>query len=477
MLELQMMFKLLWLHNIIDVIFLFYNENFIELVTANPQHPSNKCEGALNHYTKYLCNSTSVKTIRFPKPLRKYHNCNLTYYYFDKNVDLPRYATALTFTTYFLLNSIQEILNINIIFADYKTVSTRKPPKFILYMHNFFKCARSKNTCSVPYFQSGYLWTVPPPKLIHPLSAFKIIFKENVWILILLTFIITSVSWWLISGSRTMNAFFGILIDIYSLTIFGLLNRIPTQLPLRIVFLAYVYYSIHIQSVFTSNLVRLLTVPQFEAKITSLTELANSQYSILAFEPYYNFFTKQNESRLVIKQIVKKLVYISDEQLSFVMTNKETFKNYATVIMTNDYYTIMAELQTKINTIIDNSISGLEKNTLTGKLGCYTIPSINKVISILLESGLITYQETIYKQKKKSLDVYMNNITTSTDPIVINLTHIYPVFVFLAAGLIIATTVFFLELLTYYVINKYASRKASKNCRPTNLIMVKEASH
>ncbi|KAF5277072.1 hypothetical protein FQA39_LY06310 [Lamprigera yunnana] len=269
----------LWSIHVVEVVFVYHDQNTIRLFTSDPQHPKNECGRKAKFIYEYTFNS--IKKIKFPKLWRSYENCTLIYWY-DHPMELSKHTNEMYFKGIFLLETAVQRLHLTLVKEKRNNNFTYYG--FRIFVNHISHCNHRFYDCSIPFLSNELVWIVPAPKIIHALEVFRITFKDIVWILIISSFLFTSLTWWFISKRNDNNSFVSSSLDIYSATLFGFINRIPPFLSPRLIFITYVFYAVHIQTAFTSQLIRLLTVPQYGHSITSLEELSRSPFPIFTHE-------------------------------------------------------------------------------------------------------------------------------------------------------------------------------------------------
>ncbi|KAF5281984.1 hypothetical protein FQA39_LY00508 [Lamprigera yunnana] len=308
--ELEGVFDYLWDHNIMDgiVLFYIYEMKSIKVFTSDPHHPKNKCGQLVNVMEEYTCDS--IKTMQVPNVSRKYNNCNITvsklvhfqlqksHTFYDLNKD--------DYIVLFVLRTILDTLQLKAIPSPKK------------YMEEF-RVARLKfckfhyDVCATPYLHSDFVWIVTLPKKIHALKVFKIIFNTVVWMLILLSFFIMSVVWWLLYKCTGRISYTSALLDVYSMTLLGAVSKVSSFLPLRVLLCSYIIYAVHIQAIFSSGFLQLLLVLQYEPAIKNLQELSNSNLSIIVMGGLIDFLKNDLENDELFNKIQNKLLVYDDE--------------------------------------------------------------------------------------------------------------------------------------------------------------------
>ncbi|KAF5304120.1 hypothetical protein FQA39_LY01905 [Lamprigera yunnana] len=422
------LFPYLWELQMVDVVLLYHDEKNIKLYTSDPENPANECGVEAKFMIWYECNQ--VEKIKFPKFWRNHKNCDLIYWN-QQQIQRIQYINEMFFKAFFVLETARQRLNFTIVESKKRNITK---------VH------------SLPFVSNGLIWIVPAPNIIHALEVFKIIFKQIVWILILVSFIFVSIVWWSVSKCKQHISFVASLLDIYSATLFGSINRIPPFLSLRLIFTAYVLYTVHIQTAFTSNLIPLLTIPQYDHSITSLKELAQSQLPILTHAKMYLVFNQKEKYDCTYENLKNKVVVVNQSYILDCITNKEILRNSSILITKLDLDIIIKMKGVKSHYIKDEKfLQYLTMSSLVSNPGSYLFTPIKKILSILLESGIMDYQQRNYENQMKNYSSYYADDTKLIDEenVVLTMEHVYPIFVYWGIGLIISIVVFILEILIY----------------------------
>ncbi|KAF5306920.1 hypothetical protein FQA39_LY00150 [Lamprigera yunnana] len=105
-------FLYFWKRHLINLIFLAYDfdlkNDSIRLFTSDPQHPLNQCGKVLNFVEEHSCKG--VQTIKFPKILRPYSDCNITYYCWLPLKQI-KHQSELFFIKSFVLETVEKLKN------------------------------------------------------------------------------------------------------------------------------------------------------------------------------------------------------------------------------------------------------------------------------------------------------------------------------------------------------------------------------
>ncbi|KAF5274167.1 hypothetical protein FQR65_LT17070 [Abscondita terminalis] len=328
----------------------------------------------------------------------------------------------------------------------------RQKSKRLLHIYNKFSLRLSTLDDYKFAYQSSviayddFVWIVPTPRKLVPGEVLKIVFKQNVWCAILLSYWVTSIMWWLLLKVMHNNSSISsTLLIIYSITLFGSTEKSPTRFSLKLIFISYVIYSVHIQTAFTSNLINILTVPQFEKPITSLEELANTNLSIFITEKHYNrYFEEEGDADNLYSRIRKKLIICNATTFQKLIFDKETYSKYSYLYQKEQVDSIQTFLNTKIYGIVDNSITGSYKGIILTYYNSYFAETLFHLITVFVETGLQNY---FYKQIEfvQKFYVILNSERDFDENVVLNIEHLTFPFLFWIVGVLIGTVVFVVE--------------------------------
>ncbi|KAF5282115.1 hypothetical protein FQA39_LY17688 [Lamprigera yunnana] len=428
--ELKNIFTYFLEFDIIDVIVIAHNLSDTRVYTWNPYHPSNKCGKEFNFQTEDDCGFFNLSVV---KRKQQFNKCDVAYVY-QVDSDLDRQIDRVSYVSGFIFDVLIMDINATLIFKKGHRLKENKKGVYVR-LNNLNRRCISEYSCSAVFDRNVFLLTVPPPKMINPMDVFKIVFKTHVWLLIFFTFVLTSIIWWLISWCNWGTSFTDALLKVYSLTIFSAMDKIPSIVSLRFIFIAYVLYAIHIQSIFTSNLVKLLTNTHFEPIIETLEQLAEAGLPILTVNSQiYHFRNTERYNELVYKKLAGNSYVINETEYINSMVNETVLKHNSLFISTILLYRMAHTHDIKFQVISDTDSFGVSCTLFASKFGTPLIISIDRIMTVLCETGLMTlktrqFDEYMKKFKNKfKYDCF--DVDKSAEAKVLSLTHVYPVFVF-----------------------------------------------
>ncbi|KAK4878842.1 hypothetical protein RN001_011348 [Aquatica leii] len=421
-----------WSIKVLNLVILTYDLNeknsTMRLMVSDPQAVQNQCQTKANLINTYSCNESNL--IKFPRILRKYENCFLTIHSMVRWSN--KYPSRLLFTTAYILKTIREYLNMSITLKK-ETDAWLEEDLFRLVM-NFYN-------------------EVPAPKRIPQMETLKLVFKQTVWIFILVSFILTSVMLWCIdkyafpSNQHSLGYYF---LEVFSITILGITTSKRLLPFLQFIFISYAIYSIHIQAVFTGKLITLLTIPQFEHQIESLQELSDSNNSIVTYISTLCSDNPDKNDNKIYRKIKTKFTCYSYEEYRRLINTEKAIINYTILVDDDVFQQLCGRSKRKCYYFVDKSVLRTAQVSFGTEPFSYFTVTLNEIISRLIESGLL-------EQAKARYD--FNNTLYSTVSFnkkqKLSLKHLYPIFVFWAFGLSLSFVVFAGELLVSTIKQKY----------------------
>ncbi|KAF5290419.1 hypothetical protein FQR65_LT11596 [Abscondita terminalis] len=436
MIERNEYFLKLWRVGVINFVVLLSNKNnsYARLYNGDPQDILNNCGEALNTVTEQFCDSDI--SFQFPKHRRKYINCAIKYYgFYEYQTD-----TQLGYVvTTFVKNLVTQHLNSSHNKADLE---------YKHFVHfDFLRYVVPSNPSTV-FFSPKVMWAVPKPKLIPLIKVIKIIFKKTVWALMIFSFLLVSIIWWLIAKyvSKCIDDqcdFILVLLNVWESTIMGCANRVPVIWSLRFIFISYIVYSIHIQAIINSKVVELLTIPQYEPGIRNLEELSESNLQIIVLKQIKvtMFDYKRIESNRSLDKIHTLLRVIEFNKVAETFFDCVT-KNLCAAVFTGDEPFLNKTFFEISDVIEDNSLTGNIDYVLHIDCLNYIYLTLNKVIYTLVESGII---DRFVREKMSERNGKISSETP--DPVPLAVDNVYIIFIFWGAGILLSLFIFFAEFL------------------------------
>ncbi|KAK5640885.1 hypothetical protein RI129_009432 [Pyrocoelia pectoralis] len=484
--DIEMVFKLLWKFNIVNALVVIKGNEGYNVYSSDPFHPKNNCGNNVQELVKQTCSSLVVE---FPKPLRNLNGCpiafaknevqeflykvlNISFSYLkhasnvrilheNLNVsDMEMLRRNNTATMVMVLNATLQYSKLNVsseIFRDYFVILHEKlnvSDMEILRRNNTATMITvlnatlqyNKLNVSSEIFRDYFVYASPVDHNLFTLDVIAAIFEYEVWIAVLLIFLITLLIWWIIlkfKKSAHGGMFCDVLINIFSLSTCGCIRRVPHIGMLRNIILMYLFYVIVIQTAFKSKLITALTSPIDNNKIKSLEDVANSKLPVCDANVLKNVFFQESKPRdTIYTNIQKKLTPILEDKTSQFIEKKCIYliTNIGNILFLSNYG--------KASTVTEDRYAGNGKLFLGLSKPHYVMSSINAAIERWKESGIYN------ADMKKNLPKSPTTEDEDDEPVVITLQHLSGVFAIWGICISFAFIVFIMEL----VVHKYLSK-------------------
>ncbi|XP_031355768.1 uncharacterized protein LOC116180077 [Photinus pyralis] len=298
---------------------------------------------------------------------------------------------------------------------------------------------------SSPIHKENVVWLVPRAKIIPPMEVIFVTFEKQVWILIVVSFIIVTAAWWFIMSCKQRRWNMGnmaiAMTNLTSLTILGSVAKVPKSAILCCVLITYLVYVIHINCGFTANLINILTQPQYEFQISNLKQLADSNLPIYAPDKFLEFQFHSNVTDCELYTKLKSLTVPIKSSQEYVMVFLKISKhgNSALVTLEEHLFNMQREFsnELKVYKIIDNSITWRINYFRNHYFGVY----FENFIAAITESGI---GNEIYKNLKEAFLKVPR--AEDDEKVVLTLRHLCFAFALLGLGLSLSMVVFFVEL-------------------------------
>ncbi|KAK4887627.1 hypothetical protein RN001_003898 [Aquatica leii] len=446
--DLQKTFTFLWslkIHKIV-VFTQHYSKkrNIIKIHTSNPFYKGNHCGTIANVIHSQDCSDNS--TIQILEKYKNLNGCDIIFL----TPALNEPSCGVTYLLEFF-NELADTVNGNFTakFSINKTTAASIQMQAIIAVT--LRTDQSElfltNDISNTAFMVKFEFVVKGGEPISPVKILFIIFKTEVWIMIIVSILVASIALWFITSFDDKQFIFSKLKEICSnvllATIWGYFAKMPKNKG-RYICICYLMYQLHIQTGFTSNLVTVLTTPQYKPGITNIEQLLNSDLSIIAAEVckeyYFSDIDKPDSIYSRIKNRTRFAELDYNEKAQALHSG-----NNALFLFELDTNFIEANLggSIHINRIKANSVAGILRSSYLMTPGHYFKKTLNSFLRSRDESGITQ------KNLKKMYD------QAAVPPrikklVALNLKHLFCAFVFLAFGLTIASVVFIMEVVATY---------------------------
>lgn len=402
-------------------------------------------------------NYTALKFTDYVLLMDKRNFYHSTGYYYLPYTGVPR--TKYQGITLMLMDLIETKLNITVIYhisSDeennefYTTGMTNQTRDLIyngsldsffisnLYYHYWETYEVTGNA-----YLEEQMWIIAKPPLKSGIEIMISIFTYNTWLIIIITYVVTSLSFWCMAKfvkerSCDLPASFQIMLGA-NLSYYVAPRRLKSKYLKALIQINLIYSVVFFNAVHGS-LSSVFTNPHYEKGISTFEEMVYSNKI-----PYWNMqkislLKKQNSplvERLIKKSIPYDAVTSPRNRVEFVRSNKNycttAYESYLQLYGTDGIRIIGHEF------LIPHVIRfGMRK-------GHPFIPHINKVIKSVAEGGLVR------KWVNDIKNATIRNGDTIKSKVILTMSHLEGPFDLLYYGLGTAAIVFVFELITHYI--------------------------
>ncbi|KAF5271335.1 hypothetical protein FQA39_LY08133 [Lamprigera yunnana] len=399
-------FRTLWKYYVIDSIVMIPGSiNNHTLYISNPFEDGNKCGRSTSVVFNQSCNAAILNLIQIP--LTNLRRCSIIYY--NNTFGNIR---ALKEITLLLLEELACRLNATLSPKSFTTGSG-------ILLNPYYDLDSVDSDYSEIMYRHSWIWITPPLRRIFPMETLVELFQSEVWIFTGFTFVLVVVVWWsavLLENSTSKLAQFSqVFIEIVSLTLPGTINLIPKTKTLCYLLLIYSFYVIIIQTAYKTNLIYVLTLPQYSNKITSAKEVIQQKLPVYTHLFFYDRLQKGNSdlnpllNKCDATSICMDSIY--NYQNSVMLMPEVVFSSLVTEIENN--------MEDKFNFFIDNYQIGTIPMVFLLNKGHFFMANLNKVITEFDESGIYQYKFKGNYREKNLIDenIPLNMMHIQTTPL------------------------------------------------------------
>ncbi|KAF5301870.1 hypothetical protein FQR65_LT08702 [Abscondita terminalis] len=300
-------------------------------------------------------------------------------------------------------------------------------------------------TFTFPFYYDDVVWSVPIPNRIPPPVVLKLVFKPTLWLLVIVSLILTSFAWWLVAKIFKENIWNNLddtILDVYSITMLGSSSDVPIKWAMRYAFLSYVIYAIHIQTAFTSNLTQILTIPKYEPHIKNLKDLADSNLPIFVKYRIQLWLNSTETKSVLHKTINDKVFGLTQVEFHKLILDK-SLNNYCSIWNRDEFDYFRKSGYKRYRYFVDNTFSGSSKYAFFLHNATINLwPAFKASLEVLTESGIVSYRNNILKYFDKQYSTIMDDGYVD-----MTIEHMCSIFAIWGLGLCLAFVIFLSELL------------------------------
>ncbi|XP_031356759.1 uncharacterized protein LOC116180773 [Photinus pyralis] len=400
------------------------------LFTANPHDVQNHHGAFPNTMHVQSCDQAIADTI--PLPIRDYHGCP-TRFSTTSSLHLMYKFNRRDFT----INMAVEILNI----------SLKQPRMYGIIVRDGLPISNINGGSRVShvYIRDVIVWVVPPTNAISSLEILAVNFEKEVWILVSVGFALFTFAWYVLEKFK--RSFGEIVLKTFGITLSGSTNRITNSSRLRFLIVCYIIYSVHIQTAYVSNLMRLITTPPRSQPISSIKELLEAEIPICWESTAVTVRTvhKLLSHGKIFSKMKLRTCPIRDEDPRVLLESWSAHPNFSIVIPLKTLHAHALSLRLP-NYFIDNHFVPPLMQTFISKRSSFIIDSLNIVIDRLTESGLY---DKLDKDRESYVDSKRRELPQEEEVVALSLQHLNGIFIVYSFGLVLSVVAYIGELIAH----------------------------
>lgn len=294
-----------------------------------------------------------------------------------------------------------------------------------------------------PYMVFSMSWFVPRARLE---KQWKIqIFPNNIWLLLLTIYIFTSFFCFFLSKFKydklpehsSYLSLSSCLLITFQIAL-GNPSTMPNNIKLRIVFVVWAIFQMHVNTAYTSNLVSIFTNPGNGKQIENLEDLKNSGLRVCMIPELG--ITKLKYSENDVQYLFNRSFSCPD--LADAVKKLSTQRNFSLLANDVNVYFNSGNILRGIHELYHKL--ALFSVSMCLSKGSLFLDSFNHVIRTAVEGGLIKKWET-------DLNSSNNQLTDGSAivPLCMTMPYIQDVFCIICIGWVISLVVFLLEVFSY----------------------------
>ncbi|KAK4875481.1 hypothetical protein RN001_011903 [Aquatica leii] len=378
------LFQYLWQQGIFNVVILKPSKTNSVVYQSDPYSIQNNCGTQTIAVKSNVCKF--IKSIIFKRT--NFNSCPL--WLINTNIENPYILPSLKYGLH-LIHLIS--LNFNITVNHYTLADIRLFP-FYLFKRSTIAVFIGANTpfnefvSSERYLIHNFVWLVPLPRQMSAIEALVHIFQLELWILVIASTIVTVFVLWLLSifvkEKYFVNDLYNIAVNLICVTIWGTISKVPKNNGLRCIIIIYMIYAVHIQTAYTSGLIKALTVPLYDHGIQSVNDLATSTLRIYSHNYTVSNLLLADINSTLMSKINSKFVNITSAGNLWEIS---TFRN-SSALVSEQLLNQMGNLFKSIRIIRNNSIVRTIDEVFKMRPGHHFLQNINYFIKTIFESGI-----------------------------------------------------------------------------------------
>jgi hypothetical protein len=302
--------------------------------------------------------------------------------------------------------------------------------------------------CTVTYLKDTLVWHVPRAKQVPHWKGLYGVFNKKTWVVILVLSIAVALLLWRMGCLSKETSYVTVvkcLSQVWAIMLGVSVPEMPRASNLRLLFLIWVIYCLHINAIYLSFLTSFLINPGFEHQVRTVEELVQSKLDYgyhSGFDKYFNDST----DKILVKILSRRKHCDRDgddclkrmaERGDFAMLVSKMLVQYK-----NAFKYVDQSGNTLFNHFHD-AFLGYDFVMYLAK-GSHLLERVDSIIQRMVQAGLLKK----WWEKMKTTLRLKQAFRTEQESTTLAFSHLQSVFVFLFFGLVISVIVFICEFLS-----------------------------
>lgn len=236
---------------------------------------------------------------------------------------------------------------------------------------------------------------------------------------------------------KLRQTFLSSVFDIIRLTLGYGISKRPKVLLLQLFIGVYLIYCLHINAIFTGKLSGVLTAPNYEPRLKTLEDLADS--SIVPVIRRYSLQRFRLSQTKTARRLLQKTKEYQVSDSAFYDSEYVKINGSIAMAQFKDLFNFVASRKYIVDTIDDNNYIWTIQGCFVFRRGIPILLTMNQVIRGIREGGLV--------RKWVSDEVKISFRPDSPKTVILTIEHLQGAFLMLVIGSVLSLLIFFVEVL------------------------------
>ncbi|KAJ3652052.1 hypothetical protein Zmor_018051 [Zophobas morio] len=304
-----------------------------------------------------------------------------------------------------------------------------------------------------------FFFVLPPRRQITNSTETLVIFKGQIWLLILVTSLLLAVLWKFIMKNTLQNSFF----EIIQIILQSSTTENPTGTTQKFFFCLVFFYCLNLNWFYVSGLSGVLSQPSYEPKISTINDLIQSNKVLKFPNGYETLFKEKSYFSLLLKKRVDRKTKSYEEHVQDFAEELDhgIITSSSRIYFIKDYQKLQ---------ILDRDKIGILTNRLLIRKGFPVLNKINFFINRVRESGFNS--KWVYESQMGINRTSFNFEQTISS---LDMHRIVCAFVVLGVGISLSVVVAIMEIIVTWEPAAFAIKSPTNKTDPGYFIRLLDA--